>query len=380
MSEEISLLETEANRIYNDIIEALEIYVKEPLYPGDERRIYGEALVAVLVAAYMKMNDAGKQKMLRYARGDVLDALGERTDTPRLEGKPAETVIRFTLAAPLEQNTTIPAGTIITAAGSIFFQTDETGTIAKGMESADIKASSANSGSAYNGLLPGSINTLVTLMPFIKEVKNIDVTHDGNDGEPYTEEGDNSYRERIRLSVSKFSTAGPSGAYEYYALTANADIVNAKVSSPNPGEILITVLMKDGALPTPTVLYAVEEKCSAETRRPMTDLVYAASPATVPFGVSIHYYVTAATEAAAIQAIEGENGAIAQYIAWQTSAIGRDINPDQLRKRILSPDWSEGLTGAIRANINAPIYTDINEITVAQYNGTLTVTHEVVTE
>ena len=37
--------------------------------------------------------------------------------------------------------------------------------------------------------------------------------------------------------------------------------------------------------------------------------------------------------------VEGTGGAIDRYNEWQVAALGRDINPDQLRKRILSPSW-----------------------------------------
>lgn len=66
---DLSFLETDSNRIYEDVISALEESVREPLYPGDERRIFGDALVALFVSVYNKANDACKQKMLQYARG-----------------------------------------------------------------------------------------------------------------------------------------------------------------------------------------------------------------------------------------------------------------------------------------------------------------------
>ena len=75
---EISFIETDSEKLYNTVITTLEKSVGEPLYPGDERRIFGDAIVAVVLAVYSRANDACKQKMLRYARGEVLDALGER--------------------------------------------------------------------------------------------------------------------------------------------------------------------------------------------------------------------------------------------------------------------------------------------------------------
>ena len=83
MAQEFDFVNTDAAEIYNTVMEWLMDSVNEPLYPGDERRIYGEALVFVLVNVYHEMNDTAKQRTLQYARGVVLDALGERVGTKR---------------------------------------------------------------------------------------------------------------------------------------------------------------------------------------------------------------------------------------------------------------------------------------------------------
>ena len=73
--EDIKLTTTDASTLYKTIITELEKGTGEPLYPGDERRIFGEALVPVFVALYNSLNDVGRQTLLRYARGEVLDAI-----------------------------------------------------------------------------------------------------------------------------------------------------------------------------------------------------------------------------------------------------------------------------------------------------------------
>ena len=82
---ELQFIETSAQKVHETVISELENGVNDPLYPGDERRIFGDAMAEVIVAVYNSVNDACKQKMLRYARGSVLDALGENRDTPRLD-------------------------------------------------------------------------------------------------------------------------------------------------------------------------------------------------------------------------------------------------------------------------------------------------------
>ena len=52
------------------------------------------------------------------------------------------------------------------------------------------------------------------------------------------------------------------------------------------------------------------------------------------------------------------NDAVADYILWQKSKIGRDINPDELIQRIKA-------AGAKRVVIASPGYTVINNESVA---------------
>ena len=67
---DLSFLETDSESIHESVILALEQEIKEPLYPGDERRIFGDAMAAVFVAAFNVVNEACKKKMLQYSTGN----------------------------------------------------------------------------------------------------------------------------------------------------------------------------------------------------------------------------------------------------------------------------------------------------------------------
>lgn len=377
---DINFNEIDAGVIYRELIQSLERSVSEPLYPGDERRIFAEALNTAFVGLLNTMDDTARQKMLRYARGHVLDALGERTDTIRLSSSKAKTTMRFYVPQPRPANIIIPKQTKVTPDGSLYFITDISSVLQANTEWIDIPASSIEGGSIYNDYAPGTITTLVDMIPFISRVENIVTSYGGDDGEPYTLEGDARYRERIRISPSKFSTAGPVGSYKYYALSASPDIIDVKVITPEPGMVTIVPLMKGGNLPDQELLQKILDTVNSDTRRPMTDLVKAEVPLQVPYDISIKYYTTFRDETAVIENVEGLNGAIARYNAWQTAALGCDINPDQLRRLILSPDWGENLAGAVRVDVISPAYTTLGEISVGKFSGNLTVAHEVVKE
>ena len=117
--------------------------------------------------------------------------------------------------------------------------------------------------------------------------------------------------------------------------------------------------------------------CSADDVRPLTDLVTVEAPSVHLYDIDLTYYTTRANESAVIQNVEGSEGAINRYIYWQGSNLDQDINPDELTKRILSPDWEDGLIGATRVIITKPEYTELNSTTVAKFSGKLSVRHVV---
>ena len=76
-----------------------------------------------------------------------------------------------------------------------------------------------------------------------------------------------------------FSTAGPEEAYEYFALSADASIEDAKASSNHEaGRVDITVMVKDTKIPSQEILDKVLKSCTPKNRRPMNDEVHAYGP------------------------------------------------------------------------------------------------------
>ena len=369
-------VEVDSAKLYTEVIGTLMDYCNEPLYPGDERRVIGESLVLVLTGLFNLFNDKAKQRTLQHARGVVLDAIGDRYRVKRADPEKASATFRFSVSAAQSGNIVIPAGTRITTDGSVYFATEETVVLTAGTAFLDVLGVCTEGGSAYNGFTAGSIGTLVDLIPFIERAENITTSSGGDDGEPYSEEGDNRYRERIRLSPATQSTAGPESAYRYFVMSADPDIVDVSFDYPEdePNTVNIYPLMTGGALPDESVFDKIQEVL-ADDVRPMTDHVQVFAPEAVDYEVEIRYYITKDNQASAIQTIEGEGGAIDQYNAWQTAALGRSINPDQLRRYLLAPSTG---TGALRVDIVKPALTVLTKTQVARLSGAPVVSYEVV--
>lgn len=377
----VQFLETDALGIYNTTLEEFTDWLGEALYPGDERRIFAETVAMILMNVYSKIDDAAKQRMLRYARGEVLDAIGERLHVERLPPEAASDTFRFSVEEARTQNIVIPQGTRMTQDGEIYFATDNVAIIEAGQMYVDAQATCTTAGEAYNNIDSGGITTLVDKIPYVS-VTNLNGTTGGDDGEPYTEEGDDRYRERIHLAPASFSVAGPNGAYKYYTLSANSQIVDAYIDVPSACVVNIYPLLAGGEIPSEDILSEVEEVLSADDIRPLTDQVTAVAPSQVTYDIELTYYCTEENEAAAVMLIETEGGVIDNYIAWQSESLGRDINPDMLRGLIMSPSGHDmdGDRVVEYVDITKPVRTSLTKKQVAKHSGTLTIKHQVIEE
>jgi len=125
---------------------------------------------------------------------------------------------------------------------------------------------------------------------------------------PPTMEADADFRRRVQLSLEGFSTAGPEGAYLFWALSADGDVRDASATSPQPGDVVVSVLSRsgDGTAPQAT-LDAVEATLTAEDVRPLIEATLTFRPGP-DRGV-----VLAAAQAAA------------ETYAEQSRAVGRDV-------------------------------------------------------
>lgn len=103
---------------------------------------------------------------------------------------------------------------------------------------------------------------------------------------PPVYESDDRLRARIALAYEALSTAGPVGAYTYQALAAHPAVADVAVSSPVPGDVVVTILSSVGdGVPSAEVLAAVEGRLSAEDVRPLCDTVIVQAGTRVDYAV-----------------------------------------------------------------------------------------------
>ena len=315
------------------------------------------ALYAVALDLYQTeqyVDRAGKQDLLKYSYGEFLDGLAANRSVSRKEATAARTTVRFTASETKDYALAIPAGIRVTNGDGIYFTTVEYAEIAPGDEYVDVEAVCTAEGTEGNNFLPGQVDILVDPLPYIQSVANVTTSEGGA-----ARESDESLAERVYLAPSGYSTAGPSDASAYWAKTCNAGIGSVVPVSPEPGKVDVYVLMTDGSMPGEELLQELQDYLTEERIRPMTDLVTVKKPEAVEFSIDLTYYINRSDQAKAVTIQENVKKAVAEYTTWQTSEIGRDINPDELVQRIKA-------AGAKRVELTAPTFAVVGETQVAK--------------
>jgi len=285
-------------------------YYPRPSSPDDnilDLALYVETL---LVDHINKKYRAG---FLSYAEGEELDLIARDVfGIQRLGPVPAVTTLRFYLS----QQTTIPKGTrVATKDMKVVFETEET---VSGSVQVDVRAVATEPGLEGNGYLPGEVSVLLDQITGVDRVENLTVTTGGAE-----KEDDERLRERCRLSLERFSTAGPKEAYIFHAKSAHPRVGDVSVFSPSPGQVSVFFLLDDGSLPDQSYIDIVASHLNDEKIRPLTDQVVVSAPQVVSADVSVRVHISDMT----LQSIVGESArkALDSYLDSVQKTIGKDL-------------------------------------------------------
>ena len=239
--------------------------------------------------------------------------------------------------------------------GNIYFATTRVAEIPSGQLHIDIPAECTDIGKVGNGFEAGVINILVDAVPYINTVSNTTKTDYGTDVE-----SDDDFRYRIYNAPATYSAAGPVGAYEYFVKEYSSLVTDVKITNPAPRVVDIRVVLKDGQLPDNSFCEKLTDYLFAPDKKPLTDVIQVKAPEQIDYKIDLKYFINVSdkTNAKAIQ--ESVDKAVKDYVAWQGSKIGRDVNPSQLTRFMTN-------AGAKRIEINSPVFTKV-EATKIPYN------------
>lgn len=333
-----NFIERAPQTIEAELIAQWETITGKPLFPAQAERLlinllnYRETLMRVGIQY------AAEQNLVNYAVADHLDQLGALTDTPRLPATAAQVTIRFTkVAAALNTSVLVPAGTRVATENSVVFATNTNVTIAAGQANGTVVATCTETGLLGNGFTANQINRLFEAIANIDTASNTTTSNGGTEIED-----DERYRERIKLAPNKYSVAGPDGAYLYWTLTADANIIDAAVLSPRRVLVRVYPLTLAG-LPSTEVLNKVTALFVGDDVRPLTDEVEVLAPTEAPYTITANITLLTTADAATLSA--QLQTAAETYAAERRSKLGKDIIRSQIIAALSLPGvYSVSLT------------------------------------
>lgn len=323
----------------------------EGLDRTDSRKLLLDTMAYGFSLLGTSLNYKLRQNFVRYSSDEDLEALGEYKDVERQDEQYAVTTVQIEITKALDSDYAIPAQ-LATSGNGIYFQT-EYAIISAGETSIELTATCTTAGETGNGYLPGELTKLVDPPAYFKSVTNTTTSQGGSEVEE-----DDSYREEIINSPEGYSTAGPKEAYKVLVKSINQEIIDVAVYSPEPCYINIAFLMNGGEIPTETILEEVSEGLSADTKRPLGDLVTVEAPEEVAYDVELTYYISESYESASEDISTAVYSAVEEFELWQKSALGRDINPSKLY--FLMKD-----AGVKRIEVTSPVFQSLTETQLA---------------
>lgn len=348
LNSNLQFVETDTEKIKQEVITTIEQQTGYTLAPADPRRIFLETLAYYIGLIEKQQDTTGKMNLLFFSKEDYLEHLAALLDVERLPASFAGAKVKATLSTPLNYSVTIPAGIRITAGDEIYFSITSPIVIEQGTTEAHGTVKCTVAGTIGNGYVEGQINKIVDNLPFLVNIQNTETTTGGEDAED-----DEALRERTRQAPESFSTAGPDGSYAFWTKTASPAIVDVAVYSPTPGVVHIRPLLEGGELPNGQLIEKIEKILNEKNRRPLTDKVEVIEPEQVEYNINVKYYINsndAEQENTLKEAVE--KSIREDYVLWQKSALGRDIDPNQLVY------FMRG-AGAGRIEVTEPVYTEI---------------------
>ncbi len=357
MRSDYEFISTDTTALVNTLIAAYETLTGITVQPASPERLFIAWVADIIVQTRVNINYAANQNIPSRAAGGNLDALAELFYTQnRPAAKEASCTVRFSISEPQLSAILIPAGTRITdAANTLIWDTASDAYIPAGEASVDVQARCQKTGTVGNGYMAGQLNTVVDVFPYFVTCANTTATDGGTNAAT-----DEEFFELLKASEDAYSTAGPMGAYIYWAKSVSTEIADVKAICPirygelQAGCVEIYALMNDGTIATDTIKDLILTACNDDKVRPLTDLVSVEDPVMVQYDIALTYYISSDTTTAASEIQAQVEAAVDAYVAWQCARLGRDINPSKLVSLLMD-------TGIKRVEVTSPTFLRLRD-------------------
>ncbi|MCP2231851.1 baseplate assembly protein [Erwinia aphidicola] len=178
-------------------------------------------------------------------------------------------------------------------------------------------------------------------------------------------ESDDDFRLRVASAFEGLSVAGPTGAYEFHAKSADGRVSDATAISPSPACVTVTVLSREGdGVAAAGLLSVVDAALNDENVRPVADRLTVQSAAIVNYSVDAVLYIYPGPEAEPVRA--AAEAKLRAFVSAQRR-LGRDIRQSALYAAL-------HVEGVQRVQLNAPTQDVVLDKTQAGYCTGYTIT------
>jgi phage-related baseplate assembly protein len=168
-------------------------------------------------------------------------------------------------------------------------------------------------------------------------------------------EADDELRDRVIERIMGSSTAGGAAWYRYQALSASPLVRDAAISSPNPGEVLVSILSTQGnGTANSQLLATVDAVLQSDSVRVVTDVVTVASATinTVPVTAQVYLYPETPIEVFdGLQASLSAAFAAASGLGWDVtrSWLIAQLHPAGVQRVVLSAPAADVVCNSTQA-------------------------------
>lgn len=169
------------------------------------------------------------------------------------------------------------------------------------------------------------------------------------------DETDAQMRARVIDRIMGSSSAGGVSWYRYHAMTADPNVRDVSVSSPFPGEVLVSVLSKvgDGTAST-ALLEAVEDVVQSDSVRVITDTVTVAGATITTVPVTAQVYLYPDTPSSVFTNLQAQLTAAfnaASGLGWDVTRtwLIAQLHPSGVQRVVLTSPAADVICGASTA-------------------------------
>ncbi len=185
-------------------------------------------------------------------------------------------------------------------------------------------------------------------------------------------EADGALRERMRVALGRWTSAGSRAAYEYHARSAHPLVRRAVVRSPVPGAVTVGVQggLDPEGLPPAEVVAAVRTALDAESVRPLTDDVTVVAVTAVPYTIAATVDLGDTSGADAASVLAAAEAAVRAWAARAAERPGETVHTSA----VIAALHVAGVAGVVLAEPAADIDLDPEQVawptaaTAAEYS------------